>query len=338
MQWSERIGRRVKLRDLHILLAVAQTGSMIRAANSLAISQPVISKTISDLEHALGVRLLDRTAQGVEPTAYGRAFINCGTVVFDELRRGVQAIEFLSDPTFGKLRIGGAAPFIDEMIPVVIARLADRYPRIEFHVTEGDTPTLCEFLRDRKLDLLIGRTSIDFGEDLVSDPLFEDHMFVVAGIDNPWSRRRSVELTALMDEPWVMPEADNLIWPLIEEGFRAAGLSSPAPQVVSNSMAIRTRLVETGRFLTILPGSTLHFGLRRLRMKVLPVALPIAARPVQVVTLRNRTPNPLAKLFIDELRIFARPLTTPRSGRRPKRAGPSTARGGPAIVGEGGRH
>src|SRR5215475_3594645 len=98
---------------------------MIRAAQSLAISQPVISKTISDLEHALGVCLLDRTARGVEPTAYGRTLINCGVIVFDELRRGVQAIEFLSDPTFGKLRIGGAAPFIDEMVPAVIARVAE---------------------------------------------------------------------------------------------------------------------------------------------------------------------------------------------------------------------
>jgi DNA-binding transcriptional LysR family regulator len=318
MQWSDRIGRRVKLRDLHILLAVSQTGSMVRAADSLAISQPVISKTISDLEHAIGVRLLDRTAQGVEPTAYGRAFINCGTVVFDELRRGVQAIEFLSDPTFGELRIGGAAPFIDEMIPAVIARLADRYPRIEFHVTEAGTPTLCSLLCERRLDLVIGRISFASGEDLVSDALFEDHMFVVAGISNRWSRRRSIDLAALMDEPWVMPEADNLIWPLIEDGFRAAALSSPVPQVVSNSMAIRTRLVETGRFLTILPGSTLHFGARRLRVKVLPVTLPTEARPVQVVTLRNRTPNPIAKLFIDEMRVFAKPLTRPPGGRRPR--------------------
>jgi DNA-binding transcriptional LysR family regulator len=82
-------------------------------------------------------------------------------------------------------------------------------------------------------------------------------------------------------------------------------------------MAIRTRLVETGRFLTILPGSMLHFGARRLRMKVLPVTLPTEARPVQVITLRNRTPNPIAKLFIDEMRIFAKPLTTSRGGRRP---------------------
>jgi DNA-binding transcriptional LysR family regulator len=317
MQWSERIGRRIKLRDLHILLAVAQTGSMIRAAQSLAISQPVISKTISDLEHTLGVCLLDRTARGVEPTDYGRAFINCGTIVFDELRRGVQAIEFLADPTFGKLRVGGATPFIDELIPTVIARLADRYPRIEFHVTESDTPKLCELLRERKLDLLIGRTSSDLGEDLVSDLLFEDRVYVVAGISSPWSRRGRIKLATLVDERWVMPEADNVIWPLIEEAFRAAGLSSSMRVVVSNSMTLRTRLVETGRFLTILPGSTLHFGVRRLRMRALPVTLHAEALPAQIITLRNRTPNPIAKLFTDELREFSKSLTKAR-GRRPK--------------------
>ena len=129
MKWADRIGRRVKVRDLHVLLAVAQSGSMARAADHLAISQPVISKTISDLEHALGARLLDRTSQGVEPTAYGRAFIDCGIAVFDELRRGVQQIEFLSDPSVGEVRIGGAGPLVDELIPATIARLASRYPQ-----------------------------------------------------------------------------------------------------------------------------------------------------------------------------------------------------------------
>jgi DNA-binding transcriptional LysR family regulator len=315
MKWSDRIGRRIKLRDLHILLAVAQTGSMIRAAKSLAISQPVISKTISDLEHALGVRLLDRTAKGLEPTVYGRAFINCGTVVFDELRRGVQAIEFLSDPTFGNLRIGGAAPFIDEMIPAVIARLAARYPRIQFHVTESNTSNLCGLLRERKLDLAVGRTSIAFGEDLTSEILFKDRMLVVSGADSRWSSRRKIALAALADEPWVMPEPDNLIWPAIESGFRVAGLQMPVPKVISNSMAVRMRLVETGGFLTILPSSTLHFGAQRMCMKVLPVVLPTAPQSAQVVTLRNRTPNPIAKLFVDELQVFAKLLITSPSTR-----------------------
>src|SRR2546423_1276988 len=133
MQWTDRIGRRVKLRHIHVLLAVAQSGSMARAAERLAISQPVVSKTIADLEHALGVRLLDRTSHGVEPTAYGLSFIHCGTAVFDELRRGVQEIEFLADPTVGEVRIGGGAVFTDVLVPAAIARLAARYPRIEFH-------------------------------------------------------------------------------------------------------------------------------------------------------------------------------------------------------------
>src|SRR6266853_3376604 len=135
MQWDERIGRRIKLRDLHILLAVAQTGSMSRAAARLGISHPVVSKTIADLERVLAFRLLDRTPQGVEPTAYGRALLSCGTTVFDELRRTVQEIAFLSDPTVGELRVGSAAPWVEGLVPAVITRLTEQYPRIKFQVT-----------------------------------------------------------------------------------------------------------------------------------------------------------------------------------------------------------
>jgi DNA-binding transcriptional LysR family regulator len=78
MSWSDRIGRRVKLRDLHVLLAVAETRSMAKAAERLAISQPVVSKTIADLEHALGVRLLDRNRRGVEATLKKSCFGNIG--------------------------------------------------------------------------------------------------------------------------------------------------------------------------------------------------------------------------------------------------------------------
>ena len=103
--WTDRIGRRIKLRDLHILLAVAKSGSMGKAAAQLAISQPVISKAISDLEYEVGVPLLDRGPQGVEPTAHGRALLKCGIAVFDDLRLGVKELEFLSDPAAGELRI-----------------------------------------------------------------------------------------------------------------------------------------------------------------------------------------------------------------------------------------
>src|SRR5262245_51052834 len=108
MDEFERIERRLKLHDVRVLMSVVQAGSMHKAAERLATSQPVVSRAISDLEHSLGVRLLDRSPHGVEPTPYGRAIIRRGLAVFDELRQGVKDIEFLADPRAGYVRTGGS--------------------------------------------------------------------------------------------------------------------------------------------------------------------------------------------------------------------------------------
>src|SRR6201999_3793539 len=110
MRWNDRIGRRIKLSDLHILLAVAQSGSMAKAASALAVSHPVVSRSISDLEHTLGVRLLERNPRGVELTNYGQAVLTRSHAAFDELRQSVKDIEMLSDPNVGDVRIGTTPP------------------------------------------------------------------------------------------------------------------------------------------------------------------------------------------------------------------------------------
>src|SRR3954464_11784811 len=119
MQLSDRIGRRMKLQDLHVLMTVVQAGSMGKAAERLNTSQPNISRSIADLEHAFGVRLLDRHRQGIEPTEYGRALLDCGVAVFDDLRRGVKNIEFLADPTAGEVRIGSIPPLAASFVSAV---------------------------------------------------------------------------------------------------------------------------------------------------------------------------------------------------------------------------
>src|SRR6476660_9408691 len=109
MDWmhvSDRTGRPMKLHNLHVLVSVVQAGGMGEAARRLNTSQSAISRSIADLEHALGVRLLERNRRGIEPTQYGRALLGCGVAVFDELRQGVKNIEFLADPTAGEVRIG----------------------------------------------------------------------------------------------------------------------------------------------------------------------------------------------------------------------------------------
>lgn len=310
MQWTDRIGRRVKLRDLHVFLAVAQFGSMAKAADHLAVSQPVVSRTISELEHALGVQLLDRTFRGVEPTAYGRVLITCGTAVFDDMRRGMQEIEFLSDPTAGELRVGGTSTLADGLIPEALRRLVGRHPQMSFNAAEGDSPALAQLLRQRKIDLVVSRSwGSNYGEEFAAEFLFDESISVIAGLSSPWSQRRKVDFEELLDQSWVLPELDTLFGALIGEVFRRAGMALPTARVVSSSMALRKRLLETGQFLTMLSTSFLHFGTNRLHFKALPVTLPIKSQPIEMISLRGRTPNPITKLFIDELRALVQPLT-----------------------------
>ena len=134
VHWADRIGRRLKLRDLHILFAVVQWGSMAKAAHHLAISQPVVSASIGGLEQTLGVRLLDRSRRGVQPTMYGRALLNHGLAAFDALRQGVKEIEFLADPTVGELRIGCPEWIAAGLLPAIIDRLSQQHPQLVFYV------------------------------------------------------------------------------------------------------------------------------------------------------------------------------------------------------------
>src|SRR5262249_1432376 len=124
MQVSDRIGRRLKLHDLNVLMAVVQAGSMSKAAAVLNTTQSAISRSIAYLEHTMGARLLDRNAQGVEPTQYGRALLKRGVVVFDELKQGVRDIEFLSDPGAGELRVGCTPAMSEGIVLAVIETLS----------------------------------------------------------------------------------------------------------------------------------------------------------------------------------------------------------------------
>ena len=158
MQLSDRIGSRLKLHDLHVLMAVVEAGSMNKAAALLHTTQPAVSRSVAELKRTMGVRLLDRNAQGVEPTAYGRALLDGGTAVFDDLRQAVRSIEFLADPTAGEARVGCNAHLASNFISAVIARLSQRYPRIIFNVMATQPEAQQRALTERNVDFVVGAT------------------------------------------------------------------------------------------------------------------------------------------------------------------------------------
>ena len=228
MHWADRIGRRLKLRDLHILLAVMQCGSMAKAAGQLSVSNPVVSKAVSDLEHTLGVRLLDRSAQGVEPTIYGRALLDHALSVFDDLRQAVKHVEFLADPTAGEARIGSSIAIASGLIAAVVDRLSRQHPRIVFHLLAAESSMTYRALEERKVDLVIARIFKPIAdEQMDAEVLYDEQEVVVAGAQNPWTRRRKIELAELMREPWTLPPPDTLSGSVIAEAFRDKGLDLP---------------------------------------------------------------------------------------------------------------
>ena len=313
MQLSDRIGNRMKLQDLHVLMTVVQAGSMGKAAQILNTTQPNISRSIGELEQALGVRLLDRHRQGIEPTEYGHALLDCGAAVFDDLRQGVKNIAFLADPTAGELRIGTTTFLAASFVSALVDRLSRRYPRIVFHLVTGYTETLHRELAERHVDLLIIR-----GSGPIADPrydfefLFDDSYVVAAGAQNQWVRRRRIEIAELVNELWVLPPADSVIGSIVMDAFRASGLDYPRVSVVTDCPHMRISLLATGRFVTVFPASAFRFLTKGSELKILPVELPTARRPNGIVTLKNRALSPVARLFIDCAREVAKPLAKPK--------------------------
>jgi DNA-binding transcriptional LysR family regulator len=309
MRWDARIGRRLKLNDLHVLLAVVQAGSMAKAAVQLGVSQPAVSKAIADIERALGVRLLDRGPQGVEATRYGRALVKRSTAVFDELRQGVKEIEFLADPTLGELRIGAAEPVTAAIVSAVIKRLSRQYPRLVFHVLPGETGSLYRDLTERHVEFVITRTFEPLPDDQMdTEVLYEDMQVVVAGVKSRWLRARKVELADLVDEPWALLPLDSLHGALLADAFRSAGLAVPRATVFTFSHELRNSLVGAGPFLTVYPGFMMRSPVRHPWLRPLPIDLPATRRPISIVTLKKRALSPMAELFIAEVREVARQL------------------------------
>lgn len=313
MKWMDRIGRRVKLRDLHVLIAVAEAGSMTRAAEVLAVSYPVVSRTISDLEQTLGVKLFDRSISGVAPTPYGRALLDAGVAVFDDMRRGLQHIESMQQPDAGDLRISSSIVVDAGLLPAILDRFSRDFPKAFLHVLHEDIATQqYGNLRNRHVELVLGRLPVAMNEpDLVAETLFDEPNVLVAGTASPWAKRQKLSLAGLMGEPWVQPPPGSLARSLQDEAFRLSGVEPPSATVLSVSLHLYMRLIETGHWIGLVPASVMRFGNQHMRLKVLPVDIASPPAPVGIVTIRNRTLTPLAERFIEYAREVARSDTIP---------------------------
>ena len=319
IDWDRHIGRRLRLRDLHVFFAVVQTGSLAKAAAQLNVSQPAVSQLIADMEHVLNVKLFDRSSRGVIPTTYGRVLLARGRAAFDELKQGIREIDFLSDPDSGEIKFGcpeGLAP----ILPPIIESFSLRHPQIILDIYEEEFATFAGKLRSRSLDFVLQRlhgpprAGDPTFDDLDVETLFEDELVIAVGMKNPFSRRRSVDLSELLDEPWILANPPSWNHVVISEACRSRGLRKPKVVLSTFSTHIRASMVSSGRFVATFPKSVARFYASRFELKILQINLPQQPWPAAILTLKNRTMAPAAHLFLDHVRK----TTIALYGRQPR--------------------
>lgn len=309
---SARVGRRLRLRDLDILMTVAREGSMAKAARRLSVSQPAVSKAISDLEADLGVKLFDRGAQGVRPTLYGEALLRRSIAAFDELGEGLRELDYLSHRTAGEVRLGCNETLAAALLPAVVRQLNGDYPGLTLHVTQMSRPITEEArqLRERTVELIVARGIFPIPEgDVDVEKLFEEPLLLVAGAGSRWALDPPRDLADVLDAPWVLYPPGEPPGTLVDEAFRARGLPPPSRGVTTSSFYLRQQLLEGGDYVTVAPRCMLDvFNGREPLVAHLPIDLGLSLRPVAIYTLRNRTLSPLARIVIDCLRAASKEL------------------------------
>ena len=264
IDWEGRIGRRLRLRDLHVLLAVVQSGSMAKAAVALGVSQPVVSEAIADLEAAVGVRLVDRSRRGVTPTLYGEAILARSKIAFDELRQGIRDIEFLAEPSLGEVRIGCPRVARDRRASAdhrrVLAPLSARAlpGRADEHAQSAAGVSRIARTAARRR---VGTG----GRDARRRQVCRGSQCRAADRRSPARRRRHIEPVGRAAEDQARrtrrcgldPPRNSWNSLRVEEAFAAIGMKMPEVIVDTFSVALRNQLLVTGRFVTAMPASTL---------------------------------------------------------------------------------
>ncbi len=315
MSLEQVVRRRLKLRELRILMEVVESGSMGKAAERLSMSQPVVSKAVASLEHTLGAKLLDRTARGVEPTTSGRIAIKCGVSVFDDLRQAIEEIELAADPTAGTVRIGCVEPEFAGIVSAVIDRMTARYPRIVFHISAVPHNRRYQELEARSVDLLLaGMYESEVHDHVQVEQLYSEPVLVTVGVSSPWAKRRRVRLADLAEEPWALPAPGAFVTEVVARAFREINLPAPSPVAVCSSDK-RISLLASGRLVTAVPGAMVRVSGRRLSIKALPIDLKTELRSTGIFTLKGRSLSPVAQLFIDTARAIAKPLGSGQAWR-----------------------
>jgi DNA-binding transcriptional LysR family regulator len=304
--------RHLKMSELRAFTAVLEHRSFSKAAAVLHLTQPALSKSIAGLEDMLGVKLFDRVANGVEPTAHGRSLAPRALAVFEELRRAAQNLALLSNGTVGSLRIGvlpmPAIPFV----PVAVNRLLDQHPGVLVSLVEARETELLDRLRRRDIELAILRsTLVEPGDDLRVDRLFDERPCVVAAKTHPLATRSHLQWRELLEQRWALPPSDCHFYAHVKRSLDRMHMRMPKHAVEATSIQLQHSLVLHAGMLSFGMCSQARVATGEELVVRLPFELPVTGTVMAALSLKSHGPSPLAKQFVGHIQALVRAPTAP---------------------------
>lgn len=270
-----------------------------KVAASLNVTQPAVSKSLAELERGLGLSLFERSARGVNPTAYGQCMIRHARSVLAELAQARDELRDLMQGASGKAAVGALPAAAPALLPRGVALFKQRAPGTTIFIREGTMDTLLPELRAGKLDLIVGTLPHNgAGRDLEEKILFEERTTVVAGRAHALARRRKLEWADLGNHPWVLPPAGSLLRDPLEDAFERNGVPIPNNSIESLSVHVIVMTLQISNALACLSREVARHYEEQGLIAILPLELPTLVRPVGMTWSRARPPSPSTALLM----------------------------------------
>jgi DNA-binding transcriptional LysR family regulator len=299
-------------KQLLMLVAVSEEGSITAAARRLNLSQPAITKGLKNLELELDLSLVDRKRKVATLTTLGTLLARHGKVISAELRRAREEINSAREFQIGKIFVGMSPIAAPNVVPNVVQTLINRHPNAHVTMVEAVASRLYKMVVDGELDLAVGPLSESREESLlVEEPLFMNEISIICGPNNPLAIRENLELAELSKYDWILPESRTPLRQLIENEFLRLNLTPPIPALETSSFTAVRHLLLNGDQISALPRAVIQveegFGL----LKRLPIGIQGASWPIGIIYRQGAFSSPLISELIGSLRdtdIFLPPF------------------------------
>ncbi len=303
LDWSIRF--HLKLRHLQLLVALDDFRNVGKVATYLHVSQPAISKSLSELEKNMGLKLFQRTAHGMTPTIYGTSLVNYAKKVLTELGKVRDEIHSLSSGVRGKVTVGALPAAALATLPQCIARLKDNSPEIAIEIIEGTMDHLKPRLREGEIEIIIGLISSQLkANDMETILLYEDPMVLATGSHHPLAERKRIKWHELQDIPWILPPHSSIVREPIEQEFRRQNMTLPIDYIESISTMTNIGILQHGNSVAFLPFEVAGYYASLGIISILPLTIPNLLRPIGIMHLKGQSLSTSALMLINTLKTI----------------------------------